>query len=46
MKRRTMPISNKGMAKYNAGIRPRPILFVYVIPTALAILALIVTNWN
>lgn len=36
----------KGMKEYHASIRPKLILLVYVIPTALVIAALIVINWN
>ncbi|MCB1368468.1 MAG: hypothetical protein KDK00_11940 [Rhodobacteraceae bacterium] len=35
-----------GMARYNAGIRPKLLLLIYVVPTILVILALILTNWN
>ncbi len=35
-----------GMKEYHASIRPKLILLVYVIPTALVIAALIVINWN
>ncbi len=35
-----------GMADYHAGLRRKLIWLVYVIPTALVILAVIVTNWN
>ncbi len=36
----------KGMAEYHAGIRPKLILLIYVIPTILLIGVLIATNWN
>ena len=36
----------KGMAEYHAGLRPKLILLVYVIPAALMIGLLITTNWN
>lgn len=37
---------DKGMREYHAGIRPKLILLIYVIPAVLVIAALIVTNWN
>lgn len=36
----------KGMAEYNASIRPRLIGLVYVVPTLLIIATLIAVNWN
>ncbi len=36
----------KGMAEYHAGLRPKLILLVYVIPAVLVVAALIATNWN
>ncbi len=36
----------KGMAAYNASIRPKLIGLVYVIPTLIVIGTLIVVNWN
>jgi hypothetical protein len=35
-----------GMAEYNAGIRPKLILLVYVIPALLVIASLIIRNTN
>lgn len=37
---------DEGMARYNAGIRPKLLLAIYVVPAALVILVLILTNWN
>ncbi len=36
----------KGMAEYNASIRPKLIGLVYVVPTLLIIATLIAVNWN
>ncbi len=36
----------QGMAAYHSSIRPKLILLVYIIPTALVIAVLVVTNWN
>jgi len=36
----------EGMEEYHASIRPKLILLVYVIPSALVIAVLILTNWN
>ncbi len=36
----------RGMAEYNAGIRPKLILLVYVIPTIIVIGTLLAVNWN
>ncbi len=36
----------KGMAEYNAGIRPKLIALVYVVPTVVVIGTLIAVNWN
>ena len=36
----------KGMAEYRAGIRPKLIGLVYVIPTIIIIGTLIAVNWN
>lgn len=35
-----------GIREYNAGIRPKLILLVYVIPTVLVIAALVIINTN
>ncbi len=35
-----------GMKEYHASIRPKLILLVYIIPTALVIAVLVLTNWN
>lgn len=35
-----------GIAEYNAGIRPKLIMLVYVVPTAIVIAVLVATNWN
>ncbi|MCG6904250.1 MAG: hypothetical protein LJE68_16380 [Rhodobacter sp.] len=37
---------DQGMKDYHAGIRPKLILLIYVIPAVLVIGTLIVTNWN
>ena len=36
----------QGMDEYHAGIRPKLILLVYVIPTLVVITVLVLTNWN
>ena len=36
----------KGIAEYNAGIRPKLILLVYIIPTLIVIGTLVAMNWN
>lgn len=36
----------EGMARYNAGIRPKLLLLIYVVPAILVILVLTLTNWN
>ncbi len=36
----------RGMAEYNASIRPKLILLVYIIPTLVVIGTLVATNWN
>lgn len=36
----------EGMEDYHSSIRPKLILLVYIIPTALVIAVLILTNWN
>ena len=35
-----------GMEEYRSGLRPKLILLVYIIPAALVIASLIITNWN
>lgn len=35
-----------GMKEYHASIRPKLILLVYIIPAALVVAVLILTNWN
>jgi uncharacterized ion transporter superfamily protein YfcC len=35
-----------GMQKYRAGLRRRLILLVYIIPAALVVAVLVLTNWN
>lgn len=37
---------DKGMRQYHAGIRPKLILLIYVIPAVLVVAVLIATNWN
>jgi hypothetical protein len=36
----------EGMKDYHASIRPKLILLVYIIPAALVVAVLILTNWN
>lgn len=36
----------KGMAEYHAGLRPKLILLVYIIPAVLVVGTLIAVNWN
>ena len=35
-----------GITEYNAGIRPKLIMLVYVVPTVIIIGVLVATNWN
>lgn len=35
-----------GLVEYNTGIRPKLILLVYVVPTAIILTILTITNWN
>ncbi|MAQ85268.1 hypothetical protein [Psychromarinibacter halotolerans] len=36
----------EGMKDYHASIRPKLILLVYIIPAAMVVAVLILTNWN